>query len=634
MTVYETRSIVIDITTAATMKRCVESSTTTVQAPPKRFKLDSSDSSSSEFDGSKQSTPATTPMPHQSRSRFTGGVGLTHRHQSIVNSSSSSSSDNSISDASNDAPPRCLGVKLEHAIKIKTEPPSNDDDDDATTTTATAKESKCVVEYETYFALPISTHVGDTIKSSIPKSEMSAREVWVFYFNDGSRVTGTTSQRKIIKSKARHLYLAGTLAEPIMIPMCRTISIEESAPLDAPLEDLTSTVQRFVLYKQNSVRICLECRSNGNGHEYYISGEVEYPCEVARDFHALRIRENELVYELKDTLSQLFDSSQVQNIMCVTHRVNSATHDSVFRMPCRVFNKFHKIQISDTKEFVYKHKFDGFKGKMVCVAPNKVLYQDDNIKFGSFNSSIFNTVPNLYFQIENMCSAGRKSKESLMLMKKRNGTTASSVATSSSAASASTRSGGCGNKVANEDSSQSSSTSSIDQIPAIIITDILGVRMGGQLFMPEPLDVLRFLSTFNRHHQFVNFGDGCKRVLVQQAVSVNSTTKFKRDGLIVIYRNKEFKFKFPTFDVKMLNGKCYVKNSNNMDDSLNLEYYENMPDGIYEVSFSNLQAGTSNMCNYLTFLRLRTDRMTPSTRLEVEEAIHELDLMIGCVLKN
>ncbi|AAN04392.1 hypothetical protein K06A9.1a [Heliothis zea nudivirus] len=450
----------------------------------------------------------------------------------------------------------------------------------------TENNPNCEMEYETYFALPVSTHIGECIKKNIARVDLPHREVWVMYFKDNTRVTGTTSQRKHVISKSRHLYLSGTMATPIVIPMCRTVSIEENVPFTASMSDLSSMVQRFVLFRNNNIRISLECRSNGSGNEYYISGEVEYTLDVLNDFHGLRMQEAALVCELRDTLGQYFASNVVSNIMCVLHRLQPATHDSVFKMPCRVFSKFHKVQIRDSKSFIYKHKYDGFKCKLVCTEPNKVLYQDDNIKFIQFNSSIFNTVPNLYFQLENMCTNGRKE-------------------------------------------SQSSS----EGIPTVIITDVLGVRLGGQLFMPEPEEVLKFLSTFNRQQQYVNFGDGCKRILVQESIDVNATTKFKRDGLIVIYRNKEFKFKFPTFDVKLMNGMVYVKNSNNMDDSLNLIHYDNMPDGIYEVSFDNLQAGTSSMCNQLTFLRRRTDRLTPSTRAEVEEAMHELDLMIGCVFK-
>lgn len=438
-------------------------------------------------------------------------------------------------------------------------------------------------EYETYCALPVSKFVNDEILRNIPQEEVPYRQVWVFYFADGVRSTGGVTQRKTLVKKSRFLYLAGSFNQPVVVPMCRTASIEEDLERTPPIETLHCSIIRYVLYKQDNIRICLEQRYGETGGQFYISGEVEYTKEESEDFIKLKLREASLVCELRETLNMyLNDPVEVYNVICVLNNLPIANQESIFGMPCRVFSKFHKVKVTNAKEFIYKHKFDGFKGKMVCQQKDQVLYQDDNINFRVLNTSILNTVPNLYLQIENMCGVGRRSKDSETLY---------------------------------------------DTIPTVIITDVLGIKMGGEVYMPEPKDVLKFLSTFNRTHQYVNFGDGAKQFLVQEAVPLNSTTPFKQDGHIIVYKNKEFKFKLPTFDVKLIDSRCYIKNANNTDESLNLEFYRSYEDGIYEVTFAKHKAGTSTLCNHLNFLRKRTDRLCPSTRSEIDDAINEFVLM-------
>lgn len=460
--------------------------------------------------------------------------------------------------------------------------------------------SQSVIECETYCALPLSASIANDILNSMTKEERIRRRTLVLYFNDDVRITNAQVQRKETLERRTFAYLSGSFDSPILIPMVRAVSIETKLDEAPSVDDLTTEVVRYILFYKEStkIRVSLELRQQISGKKYYLTGEVEYEQNV--NFDEMKLLEAGLVSEIRSTLEGVFINRPevISRIFSMADELPQMNESDLFKMPCRVFTKLHQTRIEDTRNVKIKYKFDGFKGKMVCVAPNKVLYQDDLNKIKPLDTSMFNSMKNIIFQIENMCTAYRKGVPS-------------------------------------------PDDEVYNKIPTIIITDILGIKMGGKVYMPEPLDVLKFLETFNRSEQYINFHDGGKQVTAQRRLRVMNGSKiprstFKTDGYILVYKNHEFKFKVPTFDIKIFNNRCYIKNENNVDV---IEFPESYPypNGIYEVTFKDKRRGTSSLCKNLEILRRRFDRPNPSTKTEIEEAIKEFDLLrrnkdIGSVL--
>lgn len=425
-----------------------------------------------------------------------------------------------------------------------------------------------VEELETSFAIPISDHIIDYILTTIP--DVQNRTTYVYYFEDGSRVSQNVAQRKVIKQRNNTLYLEGSFDNPIIIPMMRTVAIEYT--IDAPPSMMTATQvnARVILYKDEECRIFMEFRATNTGVLNFIVGEIEYTKEVRASFDALKLKEAILFSKLKKFLHSVFQNKPevISDLLNIKY-MQKITMSELFKFPCRVFSKFHKNYIKNN-DIIVKHKFDGFKAKIVCVEPNIVYYQDDMFGVKQLNSSVLNSVPNVVFQLENMCTDAAASS---------------------------------------------------DSVPALILTDVLGVKIGKYYHMPDPKNVLQFFNTI-QIPMHINFGDGAKCIIPQKVTEFNKKSQYPTDGYIVIFENREFKYKVPTFDVKVLNKRIYIKNINNTDVSLNLEICKE-PDGIYEVTFKNRHESCDNLCNELTFLRKRSDRTIPSTQEEVNEAKQE-----------
>lgn len=441
--------------------------------------------------------------------------------------------------------------------------------------------------------MPVSFHIGSHIYNSIDPTQMQT--TFVHYFENGVRVSKNQAQKKIIRYRSNGLIILGTFHNPIIIPIMRTVATEINLPHPPQMETTTQINQRIILFQHDKIRLSLEFRSTKIGMNFWIVGEIEYTAEDRSNYNTLKMREYNLYHKLKTTLDAIFkdDPSVVMSEIFSAKYTTSMNIADLFKMPCRKFEKFHKKLIKDPSSVIVKHKYDGFKAKIVCIEPNLLLYVDDMNCFKSINSSIFNRMHNVVFQLENMCTTGCTS--------------------------------GC--------TSDSNETRS-ETIPVLIITDILGIKMGDNYYMPDPQDVIQFLSSFSGKKHYINFGDGAKKILVQSSVSIKSKSSFPTDGYILIYENMEFKYKIPTFDVKISNKKCYAKNNNNVDVSINGCVYNNYEDGIYEVTFNDFSVISDKLCNDLKFLRRRMDRIIPSTLSEIEEMKREFNIIRywGCTL--
>lgn len=466
--------------------------------------------------------------------------------------------------------------------------------------------SECI-EYETRCSILIESYIANSIQEQI---QDSSRYMYVFYYENGNRMTCNVFQRKEqILPCRRLLYMSGEWDSPLYLPMVRTVSREVNLTEDEIVacnsNFIVSKVKRLVLKKDDEFRICIEWRANQKGVTTTLTAEVEYTEEVRNNYTELVNKETQLVCTIKDELLKYTNNNtiRVNEILSIHKYCDKIDISTLCSVPCRVFNKLQNIKITNSNNVYYKYKYDGFKGKMVCYKENMCMYQDDaHVYLPRIYTGFLNSLPNLFIQVENMCNVVVKNKE-----------------------------------VSNK--------CNLMNLESLIITDILGIKMGGFYYRPEPMNVLKFLQTYKaREVTFPMLEFGNKTIFVQSIITrkdelsnLNTTDEDEGnedvmpiDGKILIYEDREYKYKIPTFDIKIKNNKGFVKTDsnvnirNNSDNQINDQFFE-QKNGIYEVSFKDRKI--SRLRNKLVVLRARTDRINPSTLQEVEDAEVEMDVL-------
>lgn len=476
------------------------------------------------------------------------------------------------------------------------------------------------IEYETQCTIVLDPVYADMFRKSVTDRN---RYMYVFYYENGTRMSRNLFQKKEpIMRPRRLLYLSGTWDKPFYVPMmrtaCKEVTLDSSNLKWLSSSSITSRVERLIIKKENGFRISVDWRCDSKGINPYINGEVEYDEKTMMDYKSLKSIEAQLVCLMKEELFRFTKNMAIVfDILSASRYSDKIEINTLYSTPCRVFNKLKNIKIEDPNEVYIKSKYDGFKGKMVCNKINNIMYIDDaHVCIPNVSSTFLNKLPNLFIQVENMCEVVQK-KPSDALYK---------------------------------------------YLDSLIVTDIIGMKIGGNYYTPEPQDVLTFLQTFKNREHLISMNDkSFKTVFVQRIINestekslaqeptavkrrytrttvagvaehADTTVILPTDGIILVYEDREYKYKVPTFDVKIKNGRAFVKkdanistvNSNNVQ--LNDQTF-NMPDGIYEVGFSNPTKSQKKLVESLTILRRRIDRINPSTLNEVREAESEFVLI-------
>lgn len=132
----------------------------------------------------------------------------------------------------------------------------------------------------------------------------------------------------------------------------------------------------------------------------------------------------------------------------------------------------------------------------------------------------------------------------------------------------------------------------------IIITDVIGVYINGDLYSPNPVDALEHLKYLNINGIQIVVDNKLYRIYNQYTIQDGPPID-KYDGYIFVTMEKEYKVKIPTVDLELKNNFFYYNNNDNKIQVNDFKY--NYEDGIYEVTF------TQSFLKYKV-LRQRFDR--------------------------
>ncbi|XP_057340764.1 uncharacterized protein LOC130677881 [Microplitis mediator] len=382
------------------------------------------------------------------------------------------------------------------------------------------------------------------------------------------------------------------ITNAMFIPFTRTTAKETIAEASDKFSTVQDIIIRYTLYSENNIRVCVEKISQNQGGAYYFSAEIEYD----RDYKTINYEEftkiensfwNLLSDKYLPEFYHLLDTNAIYNYVELSQLLN---------IPCRKFSPIHQYSCN-LIDYKLKYKFDGYKGRMINnnLNTDTILYWDDMHNTGEISSKFLNRFPHIIFQYE-------------VIPDKR----------------------------------------------WIIFTDIIGVIFHKQLYMPEPNDVLSFFSSFPRqeiNHPLLSDKTNCRsfKFIIsindnrnnndddgllkdEFSIGVQFTIRDKEnedyfsssfidytDGFIIVCNNREYKYKIPTLDVRIINEMAFLDESATpiFEKKLVASFLLN-PQSIYEITLRRGQ---------VVILRERFERQFTSNSEEFEIFKSELEYM-------
>lgn len=458
-------------------------------------------------------------------------------------------------------------------------------------------------EYESSVSLPIT---ADLYNSILTKKKV-IQIITITYLHTGERsvcqMDTLRFERKTILKRQSICKIFLYKDRSIFLPLNRKVSNE--VLVAAPVQiDVTSIVDRKIISLDGLQRISLESQATHIGQQYYLTAEVEYEASTLDNYSVLyhdfeKKLFQDLIQILDDDWIDLLDDTEVvcQKIP-LTHLLGIGSR------------KFGTIGEAGRING-FKHKFDGYKGKVVFNNTTASLYTDMNLCAIIQTRHLQIKFPqNIIFQVELM------------------------------------------NRHTN------------NKYPSIIFTDVLGFKRQDRLYVAEPVEVTRYFAFLNSCYKInVNMHTIKIQNTIYRIKTQYSVPKYEEcldeatDGMILISDNREIKFKHPTIDA-VLSGEIITKNetkysfdvegyslfvpqeeitslmtnlkSAHQQHVFELALHEHVHDKKYirpinEGSFNiNAFLSQANELLVFTIVRRRNDRYTTSTKAELGTFLREI----------
>lgn len=395
---------------------------------------------------------------------------------------------------------------------------------------------------------------------------------------------------------------------PIFLPLVRKVATE--TVVAAPnISLITSIIDRKILHFHNNIRICLETQATREGSQHYLTAEVEYSELVSEDYKKLFYDYEE---NLVDTIFDVFGVEWLNLLDDTDVLYQKIPLSALIGLSSRKFGTIGEAGIISG----IKHKFDGYKGKIIFRESSAAFYSDLNLcKNISVHNLKIKFPENIIFQVEIMTRFKTNRR------------------------------------------------------PSLIFTDVIGFKRANSLYMTEPVDVIRFFNWLNQKYSInsniepehtITINKTSFRIKMQTSLkSYNETTNEMTDGMILISGNREFKFKRPTIDAELVqvnlkrnqqlnlfgigNISLFVPTEeitkaliqSDVNDQMSI-YELALYEHIHRVEFkSSINGSNFNSQNaYLasnsgepyvfTIIRKRKDRHTPSSLEELNKFIREV----------
>lgn len=429
-----------------------------------------------------------------------------------------------------------------------------------------SKELCGIDETESSLTIPITGYVETALLKRI-KNDPVRSEVVVYYKN--VRITGTTVQHKVVKSRIRILKIVrtGIPRRPVLfLPFTRKESIEYSAALPQDLAAVELMIYRQVLFEEDMngihIRIATETHNDiKHGTSKHFTAEIEYAKHAKEQYYIIHTIETILINKIMSMFGIVLININNEAIFY------SCDINDMVTIPSRVWAKFSEhTKFTKNDEELKSFKFDGYK---VHVSNNgsSVLYYDCLEYASIIETDWFRFAKCIIFQAEMM-----------------------------------------------QDSK------------SFIIVDMIGAYIynGGhkELFMPEPLDVLKFFDFMNNKEIIKKRihipGRGSYNLKTQRSIKTidDQCDEFK-DGVIVTLADNIFKYKICTIDTYMIDGMLYLEG---LASSISDVVYTGYEDGVYEITPKKGVAITNTITKF-TILRRRYDRPYVATVKEFESFV-------------
>lgn len=292
------------------------------------------------------------------------------------------------------------------------------------------------------------------------------RSTALFYYADGTRFSNNKFELKTRRAKSALLHLKTKL------PIVRTVAKETLTCSPVNLGLINNAIYRNILVEEGRVRVAIEQQLFQDRVEFHFIAEIEYD-------------EHSTLSEISDCDSTIAKLTHEFGISITPERI---TEHLLLNAPSRLFSLFTKSPINANNIFI-TYKFDGYKAKIVNIAPGVVLYYDDLKKLERLKTNQFDAFPNLIFQMERLQTH-------------------------------------------------------------FVVTDVIGYYYQKHWYMPEPLDSLRhilalsFTDTIDGLTVLVQMPINVLDIKPNPALA-----ELKDDGWIVYSDNRIYKYKWPTMDV-------------------------------------------------------------------------------------
>ncbi|QBB28686.1 LEF-4 [Homarus gammarus nudivirus] len=419
-------------------------------------------------------------------------------------------------------------------------------------------------EYETSISIPIKKSIFDAICSDFKIENV----YMILYFDNGIRMSDSKIQSKIINSRKNLIKIISYDDLMYFIPYSRTDSLECPSAAPESLE-VRTYIYRRIIYKEKicekfDTRISIEERVNSDGIVYYLTAEVEYD-QLSYTYYNMNCNVENIFFDLFSSHCMYYIHTLKTTDLFTYSPMNIMNYGS------RVFRSLHKNCTASPRDKVV-FKFDGYKCK-IGIQDGQITYYDAQHNFSSGFCPELDKYENIVFQGEVMADV-------------------------------------------------------------LYLVDILGgfVNNGKDLYMPQPSDVFDFFEWFRNDLKKCGKTEPFDLILTNQQQQIKTykvytqylvtgglseKCEFPYDGYIVVDNGNLIKYKIPTIDVKVDNG--YLKL---MDRALPIadKLYDHLKNNaIYEVQ--------QNTNGEYVILKLRLDRIVPSSAAEYEEYIKELNFM-------
>lgn len=473
-------------------------------------------------------------------------------------------------------------------------------------------------EYESSFKMKLTSLLFSNLVSSLMKRDNNKIcRHYIYYYNDGKRLIKSLSgfeyvfQTKTVheSNKIMRVYFHDD-NEMYFFPVVRTKACEIMTSVPNSQASVVKIITRYIVAivtntstnrQFNNVRIALEEHVTKIGSDLMLSCEIEYSEETYRVYSKTIEIEDIFFKIILNNLQQFEVNFNNTNFLSLDH-ITSDVDIDLFNAPSKKFHHLFNLNLS-TNVTLFK-KWDGLKGRLVC-NNNGIIYYDD-LKKMYFSDNIN---CNIYHKLSLLKNVVLQCEILLKDTYRENGDT---------------RSDGMKHRRRQ------------NQYNTLILTDVLGVFVpfyqgsSNKFFACEPLDAMKILEHIS---QFIDgellvFPEVLFHVDTQKRITsgncINIQNNKNVDGLIILFGNRLYKFKPPTFDMRFTKNHFYLENSKQI---FNIhDPKEILTDGIYEFCWTSE--------NEYEKIRKRYDRNCSSTMTEFLNSKREAEFIFKIAKLN